>query len=262
MPVRENEKVKIIRLAPQGVQVPEITYTKDGKRIVIQGAIHIADRKFYENIIDKIKGFSGETHLEGIVSTDPQYENQKILLNSVYEIMSAYGNIAYQKDFINKNIVDDKKVFNYDLTDVEIGNRVFDEKTLNKLEQLVKDFKNKTSKNNTIFNIGSSPLFNILIVLAGKSNIKLNDEEIIIDKRNTLSIDKALKTEKDVFLFWGTKHLDGMNDLLLEEGFTIEKVRWKTAIRTLRLKKNHHKRKELIQHRLNIIEQNLSNIDD
>lgn len=261
MPARKSEKVKIIRLAPQGVQVPEITYTKDGKRIVIQGAIHIADRKFYENIIDKIKGFSGETHLEGVVSTDPQYENQKILLNSIYEIMSAYGNVAYQKDFINKNIVDNKKVFNYDLADVEIGDIGFDQKMLNELEQFVKNFKNKLSKNNALLNIGSSPLLNILISSIGISDVSIGNEDVIIHQRNKFAIEQALNTKNDVFLFWGTKHIEGMNDLLLEEGFTIEKARWKTAIRTLRLKKNHHERKELIQHRLNIIEQVLSNIN-
>lgn len=261
MPVRKNEKVKIIRLVPQGVQVPEITYTKDGKRIVIQGAIHIADRKFYENIIDKIKGFSGETHLEGIINTDPQYENEKILLNSVYEIMSAYGNIAYQKDYINKNLINDKKVFNYDFTDVELGDTVFNEEILNELKQLVKNFKNKLSKSNTILNIGSSPLFNVLISSIGISGVSLNNENVILHQRNKFAIDQALNTDNDVFLFWGTKHIEGMNDLLLEEGFTIEKARWKTAIRTLRLKKNHQKRKELIQHRLNIIEQVLSNIN-
>lgn len=262
MPLKTDKKVKIMRLVPQGVQVPEITYTKDGKRIVVQGAIHIADQKFYENIIDKIKGFSGETHLEGIVSTDPQYENQKILLNSIYEIMSAYGNIAYQKDFINKNIVDNKKVFNYDLTDVEIGDIGFDQKALNELEQLVRKFKNKLSKNNALLNIGSSPLLNILISSIGISDVSIGNEDVIIHQRNKFAIEQALNTKNDVFLFWGTKHLEGMNDLLLDEGFTIEQTRWKTAIRTLRLKKNHHKRKELIQHRLNIIEQILSNIDD
>lgn len=259
MPLKTNKKVKIIRLVPQGVQVPEITYAKGDKRIVIQGAIHIADQKFYENIIDKIKGFSGETHLEGVVSTDPQYENQKILLNSLYEIMSAYGNIAYQKDFINKNIVDDKKVFNYDLTDVEIGDIGFDQKMLNELEQLVKNFKNKLSKNNALLNIGSSPLLNILISSVGISDVSIGKEDVIIHQRNKFAIDKALSTKNDVFLFWGTKHLEGMNQLLLDEGFTIEHIRWKTAIRTLRLKKNHHQRKELIHHRLNIIEQVLSN---
>lgn len=262
MPLKTNKKVKIMRLVPQGVQVPEITYTKDGKRIVVQGAIHVADQKFYENIIDKIKGFSGETHLEGIVSTDPQYENQKILLNSIYEIMSAYGNIAYQKDFINENIVDNKKVFNYDLTDVEIGDMGFDQKALNELEQLVRKFKNKLSKNNALLNIGSSPLLNILISSIGISDVSIGNEDVIIHQRNKFAIDQALNTKNDVFLFWGTKHLEGMNDLLLDGGFTIEQIRWKTAIRTLRLKKNHHKRKELIQHRLNIIEQILSNIDD
>lgn len=257
---KENTKIQIIRLRPQGVQVPEVTYVKKDKRIVFQGAIHIGDRKFYEKVIDRIKGFPGEAHLEGIVETDSKYQNQKKLLNSIYTIMSAYGNISYQKDFINKNLINNKKVFNYDITDAEVGDKIFTPDSLEQIKKALESDKIKTV-NNTLLGLGSSPLLNLAMMTVGSIKAPLDHKELIVDKRNIFAINKALETEKDVFLFWGTKHLEGMHEMLLDEGFSVEKTKWITAISLLRLKKNINHRKETILSNVRIIEQAIESIN-
>lgn len=243
--------MKYMRMMPQGLQVPEITYVKDGKKIVIQGAIHIGSRKFYEKVVDRIKGFDGETHLEGIVSThDENTVNvNKELLNSIYDTMAAVSNLSYQKEFINRKLVDNKKVFNHDVEDEGVSDKVFDEKIMSALREMKIETISSLS-HPFVLNIGSSPLFNILMSGMGNKSLSEELEETILHKRNEYAMSKALEADNNVFLFWGAKHIEGMNEILLNNGYEVERIKWLTVIPSFRFKKDHSQRKERIVNNL------------
>lgn len=237
--------MKYMRIMPQGLQVPEITYVKDGKFITIQGAIHIASKKFYNKIIDRVKGYDGETHLEGIKATDTQSSNKDIL-NNLYNTMAAFSNLSHQKDFINKNLVDNKKIFNHDLEDQGISDLLLNKKIIKSFKEIETEKILDFASSSFTLNIGSSPLFNILIRIAGKGSLPKEIEEVILHKRNIYAIDKALESKRNVYLFWGANHLEGMNEILLENGYSILNIKWLTAIPSLRLQRNHKIRKDAI----------------
>jgi len=237
--------MKFIRMRPSGVQVPEITYKNKNKEIVIQGAVHIGDRRFYEKILDKIKGFDGEVHLEGIISTKEENLHNKHLLDSIYSTFASVLNLDYQKTYINKNLCDNRKIFNYDIEDVEITDKIFNKEMIDNLKKFTQNNKTKLL-NNHVLNIGSSPLSNMVLMSVGSSNVSIDNEDIILHRRNKVALDKALKTKNNVYLFWGAKHIDGMNTILVNEGYTVKSIKWKTVIPTIRWKGNKSLRKETI----------------
>lgn len=236
----------IMRFRPQGTQVPELTFEKDGKKIVIQGAIHIGSRKFYEKVVDRIKGFDGETHLEGIISDD-ENDPRKKLLESLYRSMASALNLSNQTDYVHKRLLDNKRVFNHDISLNSLGKDFLGAKSMDNVKKSLENIKISHVGKDYQLLLGSSLLANFALMAIGNMDIDPENSHIILDKRNAYAIDKALSTPHNVYLFWGAKHLEGMEAILLMKGFTKTKTRWLTIIPSVRLNKNLEDRRNNVR---------------
>ena len=230
--------MQYMRFRPQGVQVPELTYVKDGKRIVIQGAVHIGSKKFYEKILDRMKGFDGEVHLEGVrpkVDEEGNIIKNPELLDNVYGLTASVANLSFQKQYIHRDLANMRKFFNHDLSMEDMKDAKIDEKIMEELKENFSEYKKRILTSPALF-LGASPLFNILMMAVGASDVKLDNEHIILHQRNNYAMDKAFETESDVYLFWGAKHIDGMNRILVDHGYEMVGKRWETVIPNLRIR--------------------------
>lgn len=251
--------MKFLKMSVAGIQVPEITYVdKSGRKIVVQGAIHIGDRKFYEKVIDQMKSFEGEIHLEGIRSTDETLTDKKILLDSLYSILASIANTEYQKNYINKNILQHKKIFNHDIADTEVIDDVIDDELLQKLRDHLNNGLKKTLMNKYFLGFGSAALPPFIAMAAGSDSFsEMANEEIIIDRRNEYALEKAFEANdngESVYLFWGAKHIEGMHEILIEKGYSVERVKWRTALSSVRTRSLIQQRTENIVQKISIIE--------
>lgn len=230
--------MQYMRFRPQGVQVPELTYVKNGKRIVIQGAVHIGSKKFYEKVLDRMKGFDGEVHLEGVrpkVDEEGNIIKNPELLDNVYGLTASVANLSFQKQYIHRDLTNMRKFFNHDLSMDDMKDAKIDEKILEELQENFAEYKKRVLTSPALL-LGASPLFNILMMAVGASDVKLDNEHIILHQRNNYAMDKAFETYSDVYLFWGAKHIEGMNRILVDHGYKMIDKRWETVIPNLRIR--------------------------
>lgn len=250
--------MQYMRFRPQGVQVPELTYVKNGKRIVIQGAVHIGSKKFYEKILDRMKGFDGEVHLEGVrpkVDEEGNIIKNPELLDNVYGLTASVANLSFQKQYIHRDLTNMRKFFNHDLSMDDVKNAKVDEKILEELKENFAEYKKRILTSPALL-LGASPLFNILMMAVGASDVKLENEHIILHQRNNYAMDKALDTYSDVYLFWGAKHIEGMDRILVDHGYKMIDKRWETVIPNLRVRDAFsNDKKRTVENYINKIEE-------
>lgn len=250
--------MQYMRFRPQGVQVPELTYVKNGKRIVIQGAVHIGSKKFYEKVLDRMKGFDGEVHLEGVrpkVDEEGNIIKNPELLDNVYGLTASVANLSFQKHYIHRDLTSMGKFFNHDLSMDDMKDAKIDEKIIEELKENFSEYKKRILTSPALF-LGASPLFNILMMAVGASDVKLENEHIILHQRNKYAMDKAFETDSDVYLFWGAKHIEGMNRILVDHGYKIVGKRWETVIPNLRIRDAFsNDKKRTVENYINKIEE-------
>lgn len=232
--------MKVMRKGITGLQTPSMIFAdKDDHRIVLRGMSHIADTDFYIKVQDQIASFNGEVHFEGIKSPNVNLEDidkvgyeRMLALMFIYEYIAALFNVDTQTEHLDPDFIKSQPHYkNYDLT-IDDVLPIF-------TEGLIKQVLDSFLKLDGVNMIGSASArllarpqtLALMLIRGNKANPF--DTTILLDKRNEHAINHALETRdngQDVMLVWGAKHLEGMSELLKQNGYKHFHTEWDTVI--------------------------------
>lgn len=236
------------------LQTAVTRYEKDGASVDLIGAVHIADKAYYENLSDRFKTYDsllfemigGERLAEAKQApAEPAPENKKEAdlsgLHKVYDMVARFLNLTGQLDSIDYTA---KNFVHSDLTTAE-----FTELQKERGESLL-GFALKAGK--TAPEPAKPPDATKLLaaMLSGKSNlVKLEivhtlgqgddqiaafaGESVIISDRNQRCLEvmnrELAAGHKNLGVFYGAAHFPDMEKRLIDQGFKRVKQEWLTA---------------------------------
>lgn len=223
--------MKISRFSVSGTQVPRVTFMNGyGHKIVIQGAIHVASRDYYEMVKDLIEGFEGEVHFEGILPLE-EHKPQLQAMGLSYTVLANMASLTMQSEVVGKDYILSKpeKYKKYDVNSGAVDSFLKSDK-FRKMIESTTEINVDLISGKFLTSLYRSPAMNLLMAYASVAKSDSFDDGVVLDNRNAFAIDKALSTDADVFMFWGAKHLTGMRKLLFEAGYHVVDTVWDTAI--------------------------------
>lgn len=246
--------MKATKSTIRGVYVPRMYFVhpETKHRIVFQGAMHVASGRFYRNFLHDAHKFDGEVHIEGVKENET-IDMGDLPLNDLYVLMARSLNSTSQKDYVSRELIlnNSEKFKNHDLVmDADFYENIvklFKDEKFNELFDSI-DLENPNFTTRLAmrgFNIFGTVLFMSGLVGASskktgnltKNFIKANDK-FIIEERNIHATAKAMESQKDVLLFWGSAHLTGMKEILEANGYEkTGKTEWRRALPLFNRKK-------------------------
>ncbi len=245
--IRVDEDERVARL-----QTAITRYEKDGATVDLIGAIHIADKAYYDGLNERFTGYEvvlfemiGGDRIKEDLAPDPEAQRAKdaplSALQAVYETVAEFLKLTGQTGAINylaKNFV------HADLSHAE-----FERMQSERGETIVgfaMEASREVPKNAKKPNVAKL----LMAVMAGRPNlVKLElvhtlghgddqigafaGESVIITDRNRHCLDvmdKQFKAgRKNLGIFYGAAHFPDMEKRLLEQGFRQTKREWLTA---------------------------------
>ena len=244
--IRVNEDDKAARL-----QTAVTRYEKDGASVDLIGAVHIADKAYYEKLGERFKSYDallfemigGERLADAAkqAAADGEKEADFSALHKVYDMAARFLKLTGQMeniDYTAKNFV------HADLTFDE-----FAEMQKERGESLL-GFAFKAGRDAPEPARQPDPTKLLAALLSGKSNlVKLEivhtlgqgddqiaafaGESVIISDRNQRCIDVVTRElaagKKNLGVFYGAAHFPDMEKRLLDRGFKRVKQEWLTA---------------------------------
>jgi hypothetical protein len=235
------------------LQTAVTRYEKDGASVDLIGAIHIADKAYYENLGERFKTYDallfemigGEKFADGqapAAEPAPEEKQQNLSgLHKVYGMVAKFLNLTGQLDSI----------------DYTAKNFVHADLTLDEFAAMQKErgesllgFALKAGKNAPEPAKQPDPAKLLAAMLSGKSNlVKLEivhtlgqgddqiaafaGESVIISDRNQRCLEVMNREiaggHKNLGVFYGAAHFPDMEKRLLEQGFKRVKQEWLTA---------------------------------
>ncbi|MEO5917651.1 MAG: hypothetical protein ABIS50_25700 [Luteolibacter sp.] len=234
------------------LQTAVTRYEKDGESVELLGAVHIADKAYYETLTTRFQGYDsllfemigGEKYTPRKDGEEgPAKDEGKNLsgLHKIYDMVAGFLNLTGQAgsiDYTTKNFV------HADLTIAE-----FTEMQSERGESLI-GFAMKAGKLDPDAKNQPDPAKLLKALLSGSSNgVKLEivhtlghgddqiaafaGESVIISDRNKRCLE-VMNTEfaaghKNLGIFYGAAHFPDMEKHLLELGFKRTKQEWLTA---------------------------------
>jgi len=222
--------IKALRHNIRGIQVPRATFVNDeGHKVIFQGMIHIGIPSFYKKIRKSANDFSGEVHFEGIRNADSNIKSDTLKMS--YEILANLNGVESQTQHLSKDYIrsNPEKFKNYDL-DYESIESFFSSRDFKEGIEGLAETKTDVFSNRLLMNAMFNP-FVMFKTLTKQSDV--DSDENVVAERDSLSFSKAVETkksDKDVMMVWGAKHLGGVSEKLSNSGYKIEKVEWDTVI--------------------------------
>jgi hypothetical protein len=234
--VRQNEK-------SAHLQTAITTYEKDGTTIALIGAIHIADKSYYESLNKKFAGYDrvlyemiGGEHMAEIQKKG----EKKSLLGRTYATIAKFLELTDQKKEVEYSA---KNFVHADLSLAEFKRlqEERDESLLSFAMDASKAADQKKQPNITKL---------LTALLTGNSNkVKLQligtlgagddqvggfaGQSVIITDRNAKCIQvldaQLLEGHKDLGIFYGAAHFPDMEKTLLERGYRQSQQEWVNA---------------------------------
>lgn len=231
-------------------EYPEITYTKNGQNLSIQGVSHIAPKAFYDTIQQKIDAHDGILLYEGVGSEEEKEKKEELKekFQNIHPILGsiidAYPKIAQnlEQDFQGKSL-DEKGHKGARHADVSMT------EFLDNLEkETTKEEKEVLQKTAPFFQFFFRRCPNIIkVMMGGKdeyrgvkrflkhiSGQEREDEEFEMfgkqsiledrDKNLVKKIKEAEKEKQDIHVNYGAEHLSGVHEQLLNEGWDFQKM--------------------------------------
>lgn len=235
-----------MRLGLPGLQAATETWRhKDGRVVVLAGAMHLADESFWAKTRDSINGAAAEgsmIHLERIEKipeghelTERQariVELMKRFQGSMMRLVSLTG-LKYQSQTLTKEY---DTYGSHDVSFLEMSESIdlekmeksmevgdpFEELTVSQQQRLGRLMLN-------VFRF--TPLVRKLVTSFGEKT-NFMDDDYILKYRNSYAMDHVLQSDnKTHYVFWGAAHLEGMGAILAGEGFKRNLFRkWTTVI--------------------------------
>ena len=241
------------------LQTAVIRYEKDDVRVDLIGAIHIADKEYYESLDKRFKDYDallfemvGGERLGGAGNAEPADEEAapadqgakgKALagLHKVYGMVSKSLNLTGQMEHIDYRA---PNFVHADLTYAE-----FERMQKERGESLI-GFALKAGKDAPEPEKAPNPMRLITALLAGKPDVvkleivhtlgqgddqiaALAGESVILDDRNQRCIEvmdrEIAAGKRKLGVFYGAAHLPDLEKRLLEKGFREVKRQWLTA---------------------------------
>ena len=254
--IRVVENAKSARL-----QTAVTRYEKDGVKLDLIGAIHIADQAYYEKLNELFKGYDvllfemvggeklgrqedlkpaevPEIAEQEIPVADPAKKKQINALRIIYEKAANFLQLASQVDIVDYSA---QNFIHADMTADE-----FSEKQKERGESLL-SFALKSDQGHEN---SPNPLRLVYGLLTGRANIvklavihtmggvedqvgALAGDSVIISDRNIRCLEvldrEMAGGEKNIGIFYGAAHFPDMEERLLERGFHQTGRKWLTA---------------------------------
>jgi hypothetical protein len=236
------------------LQTTYFGYEKDGVRVDLIGAIHIADKRYYEFLNESFEDYEallfemvgGEKLGGGEKALEPEpepAENKLAALLTVYETMEKTLNLSGQGaviDYTAENFVHaDLTMKEFEALQKERG-----ESLVGFMIQSALTAKRPAREPNSINlmrgMLGGKPdlvkreLMHTLAD-ADKQIDSLDGENVIIGDRNARCIEvldrEIAAGKKNIGIFYGAAHFPDLERRLLEKGFTRVSQKWATAWR-------------------------------
>lgn len=245
--IREDDQATRLQTAYFG-------YEKDGVRVDLIGAIHIADKRYYEFLNKSFEGYDallfemvgGEKLGGGEKEPKPEQEpaeNKLVALLTVYETMEKSLGLSGQGaviDYTAENFVHaDLTMKEFEAMQEERG-----ESLLGFMIQSALTTKRPAREPNSINLmrglLGRKPELVKMELMhtmadADKQIDSLDGENVIIGDRNARCIEvldrEMAAGKKNIGIFFGAAHFPDIERRLLEKGFTRVSTKWATAWR-------------------------------
>jgi len=248
--IREDDEATRLQTAYFG-------YEKGGMRVDLIGAIHIADKRYYEFLNKSFEGYNallfemvgGEKLLGGAKELEPEpdpAENKLAALLTVYETMEKSLGLSGQSaviDYTAENFVHaDLTMKEFEALQEERG-----ESLLGFMIQSALTAESPAREPNSINlmrgMLGGKPDLVKLELMhtmadADKQIDSIDGENVIIGDRNARCIE-VLEREmaggkKNIGIFYGAAHFPDLERRLLEKGFARVTTKWATAWRVVK----------------------------
>ena len=224
------------------------TYEKDGVKVSLIGAVHIADKTFYTDLNKLFKGYDrvlfemiGGDQLEKVRKQEAEGKKaEESPLGKIYQMISTFLALADQKteiDYTAENFI------HADLTMAEFQT-LQEERSESLLGFAMEAAKNSDLKNQPstmalmqAVMTGDSKRAKLLLVdaLAGGDEAMggLVTPTVVISDRNAKALKvldaQIAKGDKNLGIFYGAAHFPAMEKTLLEQGYKKTKQEWLTA---------------------------------
>lgn len=216
------------RLSRGEIQTPQHTFTNGKRTIVLYGVSHIAEQSFWVITRDRIQDLENagyEVHYE-MVKNDMDNPPMEGVLD--YKALSGIFKLQSQKDGL---IYGDT----WKRTDITTS-QLYAQSDMEKVRHLgVK----MTEAMTAIKALDPAPTgflrFLMKAVLTVSRFIKQGSlagipRSIIVDQRNGVALNAALRAKGNVVAIWGAEHLPGISAGLRAHGFRHVNTAWTTAI--------------------------------
>ena len=224
------------------------TYEKDGVKVSLIGAVHIADKTYYTDLNKRFKTYDrvlfemiGGDQLEKLRRQEAEgTKAEESPLGQVYKMVSSFLALADQKneiDYTAENFVHaDLTMEEYQTLQEERG-----ESLLGFAMEAAKSTNIKTQPSTMALMqavmMGDSKKAKLLLVdaLAGGDEAMggLAVPTVVISDRNEKALKvldaQILKGDKNLGIFYGAAHFPAMEGTLLKKGYQKTKQEWLTA---------------------------------
>jgi uncharacterized protein YbaP (TraB family) len=183
-------------------------FEKNGKKIILVGMTHIANKSFYDGLKNKYKGMNAVTLEEGVS------DNKKLLNKMSYKPIAKLLNIQSQPKTnemfpnsrnadVDIDLMDKKETF----VIADLFNR------MNTISEAINYPENSPRKT---FVLDQPKMFEI-----GKSDILLKRNKVLIDQ-----IVKTIDSNNTVIVPWGALHLTEISNFLSQNGYKQTSSNW------------------------------------
>lgn len=255
MPAEATKATDFIRVERGGenvlLQPAAATYEKEGVKVTLLGAVHIADKAYFDDLNKRFKTYDrvlfemigGENLGAAAKSDEPKADAEKpglSALGDVYKMVSSFLKLADQKteiDYTAKNFV------HADLTMAEFQ-KLQEDRGESLLGFAMNAAKNADPKDQpstmalmTALMSGKTNQAKLLLMdaLAGgdEAMAGIVQQSVIITDRNNKAIkvldNQIAKGHKNLAIFYGAAHFPDMEKNLLGKGYKKSRLEWLTA---------------------------------
>jgi hypothetical protein len=216
----DHKTAGFMQLGSEGLYLQERTYTRGDKQIHLMAMIHIGSREYYREISESLRADNTMVLAEGVtdntnlLSDFPSYSKMADLIGlDTQENMALHGKLIKPEQLDDYAGETDDPLFvraDIDVKDLSEDARAF-------IRQV-----------GELFNRDESFVDGLVDYMNWYSEKMTPEKEKrvmseIIDKRNAVVLDyldKALRYYNRIVIPWGALHMPGLEQALLEKGFT------------------------------------------
>lgn len=227
----ETNTAGFVQLKPNGLYMTERIYHKAGKQIRLAGMIHLGQEDYFTDLMDSIPGEQTLILMEGVSDTDGLL-TEHFSYGKIADLLglTSQEKIHFKGELIEAITLDQTTTETQNIPDIllaDIDLKQFDPHTLEILNALAKFVLNAESLTQGYleFNRWSQNHFT-----SDTNSIVMDD---LIGKRNrsvTSYLPKALTKYDTVVIPWGALHMKGIEKIVLDKGFQLEKSRERLSI--------------------------------